>query len=74
VMLARMGRLSEAENEFATAVRRSGSAVFSDAEHNLTLCRTLRSTANNTKAVMSDKLQFVVTYLSEIKARPNTLN
>ncbi len=74
VMLARMGRLAEAENEFAIAIRRSGNAGFSDAEHNLKLCRSLRSTSNNTKVVMSDKLQFVVISSGEIKARTATLN
>ena len=40
VMLARIGRLSEAEKEFALALRLSNGA-FADADHNLALCRRL---------------------------------
>jgi tetratricopeptide (TPR) repeat protein len=73
VMLARMGRLDDAEKEFATALSRSGNGRFSDAEHNLKLCRSLR-TAVMSEKLLSDKLQFVVTNSSETKAGITTLN
>ncbi|HEV2707111.1 MAG TPA: hypothetical protein VGV59_14395, partial [Pyrinomonadaceae bacterium] len=42
VMLARVGRLSEAEREFATALRKADGS-FAEAAHNLELCRKLRA-------------------------------
>jgi tetratricopeptide (TPR) repeat protein len=53
VMLARMGQLLEAENEFAIAIRQSPYG-FSDAEHNLKLCKSLRATATN----LTERTQF----------------
>lgn len=42
VMLARMGRLTEAEREFGIALRKAGGR-FAAAAHNLELCRSLRA-------------------------------
>ena len=46
VMLARLNRLGDAEAEFEIAVRQSTNG-FADAEHNLRLCRSLRTTTKN---------------------------
>jgi len=45
VMLARGGRLAEAEREFEVALRQAG-GEFQEATHNLELCRSLRLTAS----------------------------
>ena len=62
VMLARLGFLKEAENEFVIAIK-SSDGVFEDAAHNLKLCRSLLSheKAQNTQAVRS--VPFVATDL-----------
>jgi tetratricopeptide (TPR) repeat protein len=45
VMLARLGLLKEAEQEFVNALK-SSDGVFDDAAHNLKLCRSLMNSAN----------------------------
>ena len=45
VVLARLGFLKEAENEFVIALKSSG-GVFEDAAQNLKLCRSLMNSAN----------------------------
>jgi len=46
VMLARLGRLHEAEKEFRIALQQT-SGNYAEAIHNLQLCRSLRETAAN---------------------------
>ena len=55
VMLARMGRLSEAEKEFGIALKQSRGSI-TEAEHNLQLCRSLLATVENRDTIENLKL------------------
>lgn len=57
VMLARMGRLHEAEKEFGVALRQAG-GQFNEASHNLQLCRSLLVTAENVGALSLSSPKF----------------
>lgn len=61
VMLARLGRLSEAQREFETALRETG-GDFEDANRNLKLCRSLLAEPANRIAAFR---------VSEVTAKPN---
>ena len=56
VMLAQMGKLGEAEVEFQTALTLSN-GKFDDADHNLKLCRSLRSTADTRNQPLASKFR-----------------
>jgi Tfp pilus assembly protein PilF len=61
VMLARLGRLSEAQREFETALRETG-GDFEDAIRNLKLCRSLLAEPSTRVAAFR---------VSEVIAKPN---